>query len=258
MTKMAGKTALITGSTSGIGAGIAKAFAAQNMALILNGFGDEADIATQITDLKEAGASDCIHLDNDLSTFEGVNALIDAAGSVDVLVNNAGVQHTDAVEDFPYEKWQLIQDLMLTAPFLAIQRVIPAMRDAGWGRIINIASVHGLVASPQKSAYVTAKHGLVGLSKVVALETANDPITCNALCPGWVLTPLVQQQIDRIAAQDQISNDAARVKLLSQKQPSHQFTTPEQIGDFCVFLCSDSAANITGAQLSIDGAWSTQ
>lgn len=256
------KVAVITGSTSGIGAGIASAFAAQGARIIINGFGPEDQIKEQISALENAGAEGCLYSNADLSDEAGVNALMDMAaqhfGGVDILVNNAGVQHTDPVEDFPFEKWQLIQDLMLTAPFLAIKRAVPMMRDAGWGRVINIASVHGLVASPNKAAYVAAKHGLVGLSKVVALETANDPITCNSICPGWVLTPLVQKQIDKIAADEGIDDDVARVKLLSQKQPGHQFTTPEQIGDMAVFLCSASASNITGAQLSIDGGWSTQ
>ena len=260
--QLKGKVAVITGSTSGIGAGVASVFAENGASIVLNGFGDRGEIDKQISRLKALGAPECLYHDADLTCEAGVHALIDDAagqlGRVDILVNNAGVQHTDPVEDFPVEKWDLIQDLMLKAPFLAIQRVLPIMRRTGWGRILNIASVHGLVASPYKSAYVAAKHGLVGLSKVVALETANDPVSCNAICPGWVLTPLVQKQIDKIAADDGIDADAARVKLLSQKQPCHEFTTPEEIGAYCVFLCSDAAKNITGAQISIDGAWSTQ
>ena len=259
---LSGKVAVITGSTSGIGAGIARVLAEQGANIVLSGFGDQDKIVKQQEELSKMNKAACLYSDADLSTEDGVNALISSAvdelGRIDILVNNAGVQHTSPVEEFPSEKWNLIIDLMLSAPFHAIKAAVPHMRAQGWGRIINISSVHELVASVNKAAYVSAKHGLVGLSKVVALETANDPITSNCICPGWVLTELIQKQIDRIAQDEGISNDEARVKLLSDKQPSHQFTTPEQIGELVRFLCSDAASNMTGASYSIDGGWSTQ
>ena len=257
-----GKVAIITGSTSGIGAGIAKALAQNGANIILNGFGDDQAIEKQRAELQEISGGTCLYSDADLSCEAGVQSLISCAvddlGRIDILVNNAGIQHTSPIEDFPAEKWQLIMDLMLSAPFHAIKASLSHMRAQGWGRIVNISSVHGLVASVNKSAYVAAKHGLIGLSKVTALETANDPITSNCICPGWVLTPLVQQQIDKIAQDEGISNDAARVKLLSEKQPCHQFTTVEQLGELVCFLCSEAASNMTGSSYSIDGGWSTQ
>ena len=253
MTNLSNKTALITGSTSGIGLGIARILHAKGANIILNGFGDTDEIE------KIRGELDARYINTDLSTPDGVKQLITEAGQVDILVNNAGIQHTDPIEKFPTEKWDLIMALMLTAPFHAIKGVLPSMRENGWGRIINIASVHGLVASPYKSAYVSAKHGLIGLTKVTALETAEDSgITCNAICPGWVLTPLVQKQIDAIAEKDEISGDEARIKLLSEKEPTLDFTTPEDIGEMVAFLCSDAARNITGSAYSMDGAWSAR
>jgi 3-hydroxybutyrate dehydrogenase len=177
---------------------------------------------------------------------------------VDILVNNAGIQHTAPVESFPAERWDAILAINLSSNFHAIQAVLPQMRSRNWGRIINIASTHGLVASPQKAAYVAAKHGVVGLTKVVALETATTGITCNAICPGWVLTALVQKQVDARAAQGNISQDRAKIDLLSEKTPSHEFVTPEQIGALAVFLCSDAAKQVRGAAWPIDGAWTAQ
>jgi 3-hydroxybutyrate dehydrogenase len=179
-------------------------------------------------------------------------------GGVDILVNNAGIQHTAPVESFPAERWDAILAINLSSNFHAIQAVLPQMRSRNWGRIINIASTHGLVASPQKAAYVAAKHGVVGLTKVVALETATTGITCNAICPGWVLTPLVQKQVDARAAQGNISQDRAKIDLLSEKTPSHEFVTPEQIGALAVFLCSDAAKQVRGVAWPIDGAWTAQ
>jgi 3-hydroxybutyrate dehydrogenase len=173
-------------------------------------------------------------------------------------VNNAGIQHTAAIEVFPPERWDAILAINLSSNFHAIQAALPQMRERNWGRIINIASTHGLVASPLKVAYVAAKHGVVGLTKVVALETATTGITCNAICPGWVLTPLVQKQVDARAAQQKIPVEQAKIDLLSEKQPSRQFTTPEQIGALAVFLCSEAAVNIRGAALPVDGAWTAQ
>jgi 3-hydroxybutyrate dehydrogenase len=179
-------------------------------------------------------------------------------GGVDILVNNAGIQHTAPVEEFPMEKWEQILAINLSSAFYSIKAGLPSMRRRRWGRIINIASAHGLVASATKSAYVAAKHGLLGLTKVVALETARSPITCNAICPGWVLTPLVQKQIDDAATRDGISGDESKARLLAEKQPSLEFATPEQIGAVAVFLCSSAANQIRGTSISVDGGWTAQ
>jgi 3-hydroxybutyrate dehydrogenase len=259
---LSGKTAVVTGSTSGIGLAVARKLAEAGANIVLNGFGDAAEIEMMRATIESDFGVKALYDGADLSKAESVKALIDNSissfGSVDILVNNAGVQHTAPVEEFPQEKWELIQSLMLSAPFYAIQAALPKMREKGWGRIINIASVHGLIGSVNKSAYVAAKHGLVGLTKVVALETAETNVTCNAVCPGWVLTPLVQKQIDAIAQRDGISGDEARVKLLSEKQPSKDFTKPEQIGDFAVFLSSDAASQMRGGAYTLDGGWTAQ
>jgi 3-hydroxybutyrate dehydrogenase len=198
----------------------------------------------------------------DMSNPAEVAGMVEQAtrelGRVDILVNNAGIQHTATVEEFPAEKWDAIIAINLSSNFHAIRAVLPQMKKRNWGRIINIASTHGLVASTQKAAYVAAKHGVLGLTKVVALETATTGITCNAICPGWVLTPLVQRQIDELAARERISADAAQARLLGEKQPSLEFATPEQIGALVVFLCSDAAAQIRGVALPVDGGWTAQ
>jgi 3-hydroxybutyrate dehydrogenase len=261
-TTLKGKAALVTGSTSGIGLNIAKAFAAQGADIIINGLGN-ADAIEQVRKGLESEYGVRAWYDgSDLSKAEGVKAMVanavKNAGRVDILVNNAGIQHTSPITEFPQEKWDLILALMLTAPFVAIKEVLPVMRKNGFGRIINIASVHGLVASVNKGAYVSAKHGLVGLTKVVGLETAKDPITCNAICPGFVLTPLIQQQIDDIAKRDGIDQAAAKIKLLEVKQPSCEFVSPEQVAALAVFLCSDAASPMTGAAYTIDGGWTVQ
>lgn len=263
MTHLHGKTALITGSTSGIGLGTAQALASHGADIILNGFGEADEIEAMRSGIERDHGVRAFYINADLSTENGVRELVkqaqDQAGTLDILVNNAGIQHTSPVEDFPTEKWDLILALMLSAPFYAIRAVLPAMRKNGWGRIINISSVHGLVASVNKSAYVSAKHGLIGLTKVVALETAQESnLTCNAVCPGWVLTPLVQKQIDAIARRDGIDNDAARVKLLAEKEPSQNFTTPDDIGAMIAFLCLDAARNIKGSCYTMDGGWTAQ
>jgi 3-hydroxybutyrate dehydrogenase len=252
MVDLSGKRALITGSTSGIGLGIARVLHAKGAHIILNGFGDEAEIAKIQTELNAD------YINTDLSSEQGVIDLMNQASDVDVLVNNAGIQYTSPIEDFPSDKWNLIMNLMLSAPFFTTKAALPSMQSKGWGRIINIASVHGLVASPFKSAYVSAKHGVIGLTKVTALENAEAGVTCNAICPGWVLTPLVQKQIDAIAEKEGISNDEARVILLSEKEPTLDFTTPEDIGEMVAFLCSDAARNITGSAYTMDGAWSAR
>ncbi len=176
-------------------------------------------------------------------------------GHVDIVVNNAGIQHVAPVHEFPIDKWDAVLAINLTAPFLVTRAVLPQMLARKWGRIINIASTHGLVASAEKSAYVASKHGVLGFTKAVALETATTGVTCNAICPGWVLTPLVQKQIDALAEREKLSPDKAKIKLLEEKQPSLEFTTPEQLGALAVFLCSDAATNIRGAELPVDGGW---
>jgi 3-hydroxybutyrate dehydrogenase len=257
-----GKSALVTGSTSGIGLGIARALAAEGANIMLNGFGDAAAIDQLRRGLAEEFRVKVGFNGADISKPAEIHSMVRAAaqelGAVDVLVNNAGIQHTAPVESFPPERWDAVIAINLSSNFHAIQAVLPEMKRRNWGRIINIASAHGLVASPQKAAYVTAKHGVVGLTKVVALETATTGITCNAICPGWVLTPLVQKQIDDRAARESIPVEKAKLELVSEKQPSHEFVTPEQIGALAVFLCSEAAAQIRGAALSIDGGWTAQ
>jgi 3-hydroxybutyrate dehydrogenase len=179
-------------------------------------------------------------------------------GRVDILVNNAGIQHVAPVEDFPPEKWDQIIAINLSSAFHTTRLALPAMKKAGWGRVINVASVHGLVASTQKAAYVASKHAIVGFTKVVALENATTGVTCNAICPGWVLTPLVQKQVDAIAAKDGLSNDAATQQLLREKEPSMQFTTPEELGELALFFCSDAAKNVRGVAWNMDGGWAAQ
>jgi 3-hydroxybutyrate dehydrogenase len=257
-----GKVAVVTGSTSGIGLGIARALAGQGANVVLNGFGDAADIERLRTGLEAEFGIRAAYHGADLSKPEEIEALVAHAeatlGPADVLVNNAGIQHVASIEDFPVERWDAVIAINLTAVFHGTRLVLRGMKERGWGRVINIASAHGLVASVQKSAYVAAKHGVVGLTKVTALETAGTGVTCNAICPGWVLTPLVQKQIDALAAAKGLSADAARAELLGAKQPSGQFVTPDQLGALAVFLCSDAAAQMTGAALPMDGAWTAQ
>jgi 3-hydroxybutyrate dehydrogenase len=257
-----GKTALVTGSTSGIGLGIARALGRQGANLVLNGFGDAAQIDRLRRDLAAEFGVEVAYEGADLmkvGEIEAMTASIDRRfGSIDILVNNAGIQHVAPVERFPTDRWDAVIALNLSAAFHTIRCALPAMKQRGWGRIINIASAHGLVASVEKAAYVAAKHGIVGLTKVVALETARTQITCNAICPGWVLTPLVQQQIDARAQQQGLTPEAAKVGLLSEKQPSVEFVTPEQIGEMALFLCSDAAQQVRGAAWTIDGGWTAQ
>jgi 3-hydroxybutyrate dehydrogenase len=252
------KTALVTGSTSGIGLGIAKCLARQGANIMLNGFGDsEAALA----EVRALGARVAYH-GADMSKPAEIEQMIQAAGAefgaVDILVNNAGIQHVAAVEDFPTEKWDAIIAINLSSAFHTTRLALPGMKQRGWGRIINLASVHGLVASAQKSAYVAAKHGLVGFTKSVALETATTPVTVNAICPGWVLTPLVEKQVQARAQADGIELEEAKRRLLGDKQPSMQFTTAEQLGDLAVFLCSSAADNIRGVAFNVDGGWVAQ
>lgn len=257
-----GRTAIVTGSTSGIGLGIAESLAAVGADVLLNGFGEAGAIARLRQSLAEANGVRVGYSDADLSKPSAVAAMIEQAtadfGRVDILVNNAGIQHTAPVHEFPPERWDAVLAINLSAAFLAIRAVLPGMLERSWGRIINIASAHGLVASTHKAAYVAAKHGLVGLTKVVALETATTGVTCNAICPGWVLTPLVQKQIDDLAGREGLAPEAARGRLLGEKQPSGEFATPAQLGALAVFLCSDAAAQIRGASIPVDGGWTAQ
>lgn len=256
------KTALVTGSTSGIGLGIAKQLAKQGVNIVMNGFGDYAAAKTEIeAQGAEFGVKVGYH-GADMSKPADIEAMMAYAasefGGVDILVNNAGIQHVSPVESFPTEKWDAIIAINLTSAFHTTRLAIPAMRAKNWGRIINIASAHGLVASANKTAYVAAKHGIVGLTKSVALEVATTGITVNAICPGWVLTPLVQAQIDTRAANEKITVEQATKELLGEKEPSLQFTTPEQLGDMAVFMCSAAANNVRGVAWANDGGWTAQ
>jgi 3-hydroxybutyrate dehydrogenase len=257
-----GKTALVTGSTSGIGLATARALAKDGANVMLNGFGDQAAIETIRAGLEKEFGIKARYSAADMSKPAEIAAMVAATekefGALDVLVNNAGIQHVANIEDFPIEKWDAVIAINLSSSFHTIRAAVPGMKKRKWGRIINIASAHGLVASGQKVAYVAAKHGLVGLTKTVAIECANASITCNAICPGWVLTGLVQKQIDdRAKASGKPVRDE-EIKLLSEKQPMHSFTRPESIGELAVFLCSDTAATITGSAYSIDGGWTAQ
>ena len=251
-----GKTALVTGSTSGIGLAIARALAGEGARLMINGFGDPAEIQRECDEL---GA---LHDGADMSKPEEIAAMMkrcaDQLGGPDILVNNAGIQHVAPVEDFDPLQWDRIVAINLSAVFHTTRLALPAMRRQGWGRIVNVASVHGLVASAGKSAYVAAKHGVVGFTKAVALETAGTGITCNAICPGWVLTPLVQRQVDARAAEAGVSLQEAQALLLREKQPSVQFVEPDQVAAMSVFLCSEAAAQVRGAAWTIDGGWTAQ
>lgn len=257
-----GKTALVTGSTSGIGLGIAKALARQGANIVLNGFGDVDGPRAEVLAAGEAAGARVAYHGADMSRPAEIEDMLKYAatqfGRVDILVNNAGIQHVASVQDFPVEKWDAIIAINLTSAFHTTRLALPGMLANDWGRIINVASVHGLVGSAQKSAYVAAKHGIVGLTKVTALETAPTGVTCNAICPGWVLTPLVQKQVDAKAAALGISNEEAKKVLLGEKEPSMQFTTPEELGELAVFFCSAAANNVRGVAWNMDGGWVAQ
>jgi 3-hydroxybutyrate dehydrogenase len=258
MSMLNGKTALVTGSTSGIGLGIARALAQQGAQLMLNGFGDVEGALAQVRpfcpQVRYHGA--------DMGKPAEIEAMVRACeaefGALDILVNNAGIQHVATVEEFPVERWDAIIAINLSSAFHSMRLALPGMKQRGWGRVINVASVHGLVASAAKSAYVAAKHGIVGLTKTAALECATTGVTVNAICPGWVLTPLVQKQVDARAAQDGVSDAEAQRRLLAEKQPSLRLTTTEQLAGLAVFLCSSAADNVTGVSWAMDGGWTAQ
>ncbi|WP_395702583.1 3-hydroxybutyrate dehydrogenase [Aquabacterium sp.] len=255
---LTGKTALVTGSTSGIGLGLAVALAKAGANVMLNGFGEvesaKAEVARHGGKVSYHGA--------DMSKPAEIEAMVRACeaefGTLDILVNNAGIQHVANIEDFPVERWDAIIAINLSSAFHTTRLALPGMKQRNWGRVINVASVHGLVASAQKSAYVAAKHGIVGFTKTAALECATTGITHNAICPGWVLTPLVQKQIDARAAQANISKEQAQKDLLAEKQPSLQFTTPEQLAELALFMCSPAGDNIRGVAWNVDGGWVAQ
>jgi len=259
---LSGRSAIVTGSTSGIGLGIAEALAGAGADVMLNGFGEASAIDRLRRELGARTGVRIEYSDADMSEPAEIAGLIERTeaqlGTVDILVNNAGIQHTAPVHEFPVGKWDAILAINLSAAFHAIRAALPRMLERDWGRIINIASTHGLVASAHKGAYVAAKHGLVGLTKVVALETAETGITCNAICPGWVLTPLVEKQIADRAQAEGMSIERAKLELLSEKQPSKAFVTPEQLGGLAVFLCSPAAAQMRGQALAVDGGWTAQ
>ena len=255
---LSGKVAVVTGSTSGIGLGIAKALARAGADLVLNGFGD---VEGAVSTVETLGVK-VVHHAADVSNPDEIEAMMSFAletyGAVDILVNNAGIQFVERIDLFPVASWDSIIAINLSSAFHTMRLALPLMRNRGWGRIINVSSVHGLVASIGKSAYVAAKHGVVGLTKVAALENARSGITINAICPGMVLTPLVQKQIDDFALRESLSEAEARIAFLSEKQPSQQFVTPDQIGELTVFLCSPAANEMRGSALQIDGGWSAQ
>jgi len=258
MSQLKGKTALVTGSTSGIGLAMAIGLAKQGVNIMVNGFGEKEHALAQI---KACGVEVDYH-GADMSKPEEIADLISQTekrfGSLDILVNNAGIQHTATVEDFPAAQWDAIIAINLSSAFHTTHHALPGMKKRNWGRIINVASVHGLVGSAQKSAYVAAKHGIVGLTKVVALENAHTGITCNAICPGWVLTPLVQKQVDARAEREKISNEQAKHDLVAEKQPSGNFVAPEQLAALAVFLCGPDASEVRGVAWNMDGGWTAQ
>ena len=253
------RTAIVTGSTSGIGLGLARGFAENGANVVLNGFGDAKEIEKTRAELAALGGGSVVYDGADMSKPQEISRMVEAAeqrfGAVDILVNNAGVQTVAPVEEFPLDRWDLIIAINMSSAFHATRAVVPGMKKRGWGRVINVASAHGLVASPFKSAYVTAKHGVVGFTKTVALETAENGITCNAICPGYVLTPLVEKQIPDTAKARGLTEEQVKRDVLLAAQWTKKFVTVEQLAGVALFLCSDAAENITGVALPVDGGW---
>ncbi|MBT9383242.1 3-hydroxybutyrate dehydrogenase [Pseudooceanicola sp. CBS1P-1] len=255
---LSGKTAIVTGSNSGIGLGVARALAGAGADVVLNSFTDDEKDHKLAADMAAEFGVTVRYIQADMSKGDQCRALIEKAGACDILVNNAGIQHVAPIDEFPVEKWDAIIAINLCSAFHTTAAALPKMRAAGWGRIINIASAHGLRASPFKSAYISAKHGIVGMTKTVGLETAKEPITANAICPGYVLTPLVEAQIPDTAKEYNMSEDEVVEQVILAKQPSKDFVTVEQLGGIAVFLCSDAAAQVTGTTISADGGWTAQ
>ena len=260
--ELVGKVAIVTGSTSGIGLGIARAFAAAGIAVVINGLARRKEAGEIVSGLAHEFGVRALYSGADMSKPADVRAMVEEAahelGAVDILVNNAGIQHVEAIETFPPEKWDAIIGIDLSSAFHAIRAALPAMKSRGWGRIINVASAHALVASPYKSAYVAAKHGILGLTRTVALETAEHGVTVNAICPGYVLTPLVQKQIPETARARNLTPEQVVRDVLLHAQPTRRFVTTEEVGGLALFLCTSAAASITGAALPIDGGWTAQ
>ncbi len=253
--QLKGKTAIITGSNSGIGLGVARELARADADVVLNSFTDRDEDHALAQEIADAHGVKARYIAADLSDSDAARALVETAGRCDILINNAGVQHVAPIEGFPTAKWDAIIAINLSSAFHTTAVALPMMREAGWGRVINIASAHGLTASPFKSAYVAAKHGIIGLTKVTALETAREPITANAICPGYVLTPLVESQIPDQMKTHGMDRDTVIREVMLERQPSKEFATTEQLGGTAIFLCSDAAAQITGTTISVDGGW---
>ncbi|MEX0340898.1 MAG: 3-hydroxybutyrate dehydrogenase [Arenibacterium sp.] len=252
---LSGKTAIVTGSNSGIGLGVAWELARAGADIVLNSFTDNEDDHALAAKMAEETGVKARYIKADMSKGDECRALIETAGRCDILVNNAGIQHVAPIDEFPVDKWDAIIAINMSSAFHTTAAALPMMRKAGWGRVVNIASAHGLTASPFKAAYISAKHGVVGMTKTVALETAEEPITANAICPGYVLTPLVEAQIPDTAKKYNMTEDEVKRKVILERQPSREFATVEQLGGTTVFLCSDAAAQITGTTISVDGGW---
>ena len=254
-TDLSGKTAVITGSNSGIGLGVAQFLAQAGADVVLNSFTDRDEDHALAEEIAKEHGVQARYIKADMSKGDDCRMLIEQAGACDILINNAGIQHVAAIEEFPTEKWDAIIAINLNSAFHTMAAALPLMRAAGWGRVVNIASAHGLTASPYKSAYVAAKHGVVGMSKTVALETAQEPITCNAICPGYVLTPLIEAQIPDQMKKHNMDRDTVIREIMLERQPSKAFATTDQLGGTVAFLCSPAADQITGTTISVDGGW---